>query len=166
MSGRWTWLIRSQDWNMMTNQSWVWVRRLDNYHLMIIFHIIQNISYFLWKRWCTQKPHICYTFGQIGKSLWWNILISWEYDIMIMPPFWLLLWSSGVTRVLSSDISTITLKRLNHRKSPPSTCLPRHSSKNIALRAVNVMRKFLSKNIKHPLIRTKMCLPWQDCMML
>ena len=92
------------------------MRCITNYHMMIIFRIIQNAS----KSFCGKddvyKNLTSVTLSGRLEKLYDGILLSVENKI-IRSFLLLLLWYSGVTCVLSPDISTIILKRLNHRKS-------------------------------------------------
>ena len=92
------------------------MRCLTNYHMMIIFRIIQNASESFCGKDDVYKNLTSVTLSGRLEKLYDRILLS--VGNMIILSFLLLLWYSGVTCVLSPDISTITLKRLNHRKSP------------------------------------------------
>ena len=92
------------------------MRCITNYHMMIIFRIIQNASESFCGKDDVYKNLTSVTLSGRLEKLYDGILLSVE-NMIILSFLILLLWYSGVTCVLSPDISTIILKRLNHRKS-------------------------------------------------
>lgn len=58
------------------------MRRLDNYHLMIIFHIIQNISYFLEEKMMYTKNLTSVTLSGRLEKVYDGIFLSVENMIL------------------------------------------------------------------------------------
>ena len=58
------------------------MRRLDNYHLMIIFHIIQNISYFLEEKMIYTKNLTSVTLSSRLEKVYDGIFLSVENMIL------------------------------------------------------------------------------------